>query len=233
MTESEAPHGARKRPLKEVDVSARARLIHAAAYLIPVGLFMGFICTLGFGLRGWSPLAALVGGFALGTGGLILVDAAFLWLFEAGPITILNRLYGNSSTGTPFPVDSWRARALITGGDVATALAVLEREIAEDPEDPAPLLRAARLTWSELGDRDRAIDYYARALATGRLEPGTEQYVLVRLSELYADAGMEAAAADELRALLRRHPESRYAPAARGRLADLIRRQRSARHEEQ
>lgn len=215
---------ARNRPLREGDVSARARLLHAAVYLVPVGLFFSFICTLGFQLHGLSLLASILAGVSLGMGGLILFYAIILWIMEAGPLAVINRLYGNSSTGTPLPVDSWRARALISGGDVATALDVLEREIAAEPGDPAPLLRAARLALSELGDRGRAIDYYVRARGTERLEPETEQYVLVRLSELYTDAGMEAAAADELRALLRRYPESRYAPAARDRLADLLRR---------
>lgn len=214
---------ARNRPLKEVDVSARARLLHAAMYLVPVGLFLGFICTLAFQARGLSPLAAIVAGFALGTGGLILAFALILRVIEAGPLAIMNRLYGNSSTGSPLPTDSWRARALLSSGDIATALEVLEREIESEPGDPAPLLRAARLALSELGDRDRAIEYYVRARNTGRLESRAEQYVLVRLSELFADAGMDAAAADQLRDLLRRYPESRFAPAARGRLADFVR----------
>jgi 4a-hydroxytetrahydrobiopterin dehydratase len=177
-------------------------------------------------MRGLSLLTALLAGFGLGMGGLILSYASIRWVLDAGPLAIINRLYGNSSTGTPHPVDSWRARALISGGDVATALQVLEREIVEAAGDPAPLLRAARLALSELGDRERAIDYYERARSTERLGRETEEYVLVRLSELYLDGNMEAAAADELRALLRRYPDSPYGPAARGKLAELVRRRR-------
>jgi 4a-hydroxytetrahydrobiopterin dehydratase len=217
--------------MKDVDLAARIRLLRATVYLVPVGLFFSFICSLGFHMRGLSPLAALLAGFALGLGGLIFSYACIRCVLDAGPVGVINRLYGTCSTGTPHPVDSWRARALISRGDFATALDVLEREIAEDAGNPAPLLRAARLAWSELGDRDRAIDYYERAGSSERLGPETEQYVFVRLSELYLDVGMEAAAADKLRALLRRYPGSRYAPAARGRLAELVRRRRF--HEEQ
>jgi len=233
IADSPEPVQRQGRPLKDIDVNARVRLVRAAVYLVPTGLVLGATASVGFGLSGMGPIAALAAGFALGFGGVIVAYIVFEYVLGSGPLGVIRRLYGDYDTGTPAPADSWRARALIAAGKPAQAVEELELEIAVNPEDPAAMLRAARLSAMELRDPERAIGYYERARRTGRLDPETDQYVAMRLSELHLAVGEADEAEAELRRLLRSHPGSRYAAAARTRLAELARARGGSRDEEQ
>jgi tetratricopeptide (TPR) repeat protein len=208
----------RRKPLKDVDAAERVFLYKALVWLTPAGFLVSLSLTALLANRGWNPLAALGAGFAIGLGGMLLVYFGVI----GGTASLFGKVYFISgSTGTPLPRTSWRAQALAVHGSLDKALAALEEEAARYPDDPGPCLRAAALCLDELDDPEGACRWYERARRAVDLAPETDQYLSVRLAELYESLGAEDRARVELRRLLELHPDSAYAAGARARLATL------------
>lgn len=213
----------RRKPLRDVDSTARTQLLHALAWLGPVGVVFFAAVTYASLEAGAGLLHALLVGISLGLAGPLLVFALYDRYVIGGTASLLSRLYGGGTTGTPAPPTYWRAQALSARGSHLEALRALEAEIAQDPDGPEAYLRAAALCTAELGDPESAIGWYRRARLAKRITPDTDAYVLMRLAALYESTGNERRAMVELRCILERHPESRYAGTARTRLAELKR----------
>ncbi len=139
-----------------------------------------------------------------------------------GTATFLGNLY-YSSEATPQPPTSWRAQALSVRGSHAEALEALQEEVAEYPDDPGPCLKAAALCLQELNEPEAAIAFYERARGLPGIAAETEQYITIRLADIYESLDRRGPAMKELRRLLDRHPDSKYAGGARTRLAALKR----------
>lgn len=213
----------RRKPLQDVDSTARARLLHALVWLVPVSLIFFAAVTYASLEAGASLLVALLIGIALGLAGPFLAYGLIAYLVMGGAVFVLGRLYGGGTAGTPLPPSYWRAQALSARGSHLEALKALEGEVARDRDDPGPCLRAAALCAGELGDLESAVGWYKRARTASRIRPETDAYALMRLADLYEAIGDEGRAMVELRCLLERHPGSQYAGAARTRLANLKR----------
>ncbi len=218
----------RRKPLKDVDSTARARFAKAFVCLGPVGFLLGIFLTISFLDRGDHPLVALARGFGIGLGGLLLVYGSFYFFLIGGAAGLLSKLYGGGTTGTPMPSTYWRAQALSVHGSFAKALEALEAEAARAPDDPGPCLRAAALCIEQMADPDGAIAWYGRARRAPGLSRDADAFICVRLADLYESLDEGPRAMVELRRLLERHPDCQYAPAARSRLADLKARQAEA-----
>jgi tetratricopeptide (TPR) repeat protein len=217
----DGPIEGRNKPLKDVDSTARTQLLKALAWLVPPLLALGLLAVSAAARAGFTPLQALLVGFGVGAGGAAFFFIVIYRGVIGGTASLLGRIYGVGSSGTPSPPTYWRARALSARGAHADALKALEVAAREDPRDPAPCLRAAALCLEELGDPQAAADWYRRARQAAAGDAATDAYVSLRLAELFERQGESAKAMVELRRLVTLYPESQYASLARKRLAEL------------
>lgn len=213
----------RRRPLKDVDTPARARLLKAGAWLMMPAVGISIVLTYYFVSSGVNPLLAIVYGIGIGAGGPIGVFALLYFVGGCGTASLLHRIYHGGSTGTPLPDTLWKAQAASVRGRHDDALLAYEEAVARAPDDPAPYLRAAAYCVEERGDPKLAATWYERALKLERLEPETSAYTCVRLADIYESLGEDGRAMAALRRLLTLHPDSQYAKRARIRLAALKR----------
>jgi hypothetical protein len=217
-----APEEGRGKPLKDVDAAERAFFIKGVVWLLPVGVFLAFMVTIAAqGLLGLASGWALLLGLSLGLAGPLAVYGIIYIVGIGGTSSLLRRLYGAGTSGTPMPPTYWRAQALLVRGSRSEALQSLEADAAADPDDPGPCLRAASLCLEELHDRRAAVGWYLRARSAERITAEADAYVTFRLSNLYEELGETPRAMVELRRLLELHPESPYAQGARDRLVRL------------
>jgi hypothetical protein len=220
----DGPIEGRKKPLRDVDSTSRVQLFKALAWFTPTILALSCLSVTAGERAGLTPVQALLAGVAVGLGGAVFFFVVIYRGVIGGTASLLGRIYTGGS-GTPLRPTHWRAQALSARGDHADALKALEAALGEDPQDPAPCLRAAALCLEELGDPRSAADWYRRARQASGGDAATDAYVSVRLAELHESQGEPERAMVELRRLVAVHPESRYAPLARKRLADLKKRQ--------
>lgn len=210
------------KPLRDVDSTERAQLIHALSWLAPALLILGAATTFAGGaLLGLSPLQSLLAGLAV-----VVLGFAFFYLillkgFIGGTASLIGSIYGGPSTpATRRPAYS-HASALATRGAHDDALAVLEAEVFQDPGDPGPYLAAATICMEDIGDNKLAVEWYRRALGAERITPETGAYVCIRLAQLHESEGDTGRACVAYRRALERYPESRYSEMARSRLKEL------------
>ncbi|UCF21024.1 MAG: tetratricopeptide repeat protein [Gemmatimonadota bacterium] len=200
------------RPLKDVDATERARMIHASAWLLPALLVIG-------------AFAARIAGWVAGV--LVVLGGAFFFygVLYAGVIGGAAGFLGSLYGGSRQPVESQpaysRARALARRGQHDDALKVLEGEVALDPGNPGPYLAAAAIAWEEMGDRELAASWYRRARGAERITDEIGAYLCVRLADIYETDGETRRAASELRRLIESYPGSRYVGHAGKRLQEL------------
>jgi tetratricopeptide (TPR) repeat protein len=213
----------RRRPLKDVDAGDRAQFYKAAVWLAPASLIF-FIGVTGAARQIWGlgPGASLLVGLILGLGGPWLAYGLFFKYVIGGTASLLGSLY-YSNKATPQPPTSWRAQALSVRGSHAEALEALQEEVALYPDDPGPCLKAAALCLQELDEPEAAIAFFERARGLKGITAENDQYITMRLAAVYESLGQSGAAMKELRRLLDRNPDSRYANGARSRLAELKR----------
>jgi hypothetical protein len=215
-----------RRPLKDVDSVGRAFLLKSIVWLLPASIVFTIMITVaGRLLGGMSGGQAFAVGVLLGIGLPFAVYGIIYFFGIEGAASLLGRLYGAGTTGTPSPPSYWRAQALSARGAHFEAVGALEAEMEADPGDPGPCLRAAALCLGELDDPRSAVDWYLRARNADRITAETDAYVSFVLADVYEKLGDEPRAMVELRRLLELHPGSPYAQGARGRLAALKPRQ--------
>lgn len=215
----------RRRPLKDVDSAARMWFFRAAFWLIPVGLFFGFLIGTVLADRGMPEGKAYLMGLLFGFGSLLLVYGFLYFVVIGGTALLLGRVYMSSAPPIEQP-KSWRGQALAVHGSHKEAVKAFEEEAARYPHDPRPCLRAAALCLEEMNDPESAIAWYLRARDAAGLTRDTDEYICVRIADICESIGDDSRARVELRRLLEKHPTSDYAAAARSRLATLKARQR-------
>jgi tetratricopeptide (TPR) repeat protein len=219
----------RRRPLKNVDAAARAWFLRAALWLVPTGLMFTILIGAVLADRGMPEGKAYLTALAYSFGGLFLVYGFLYFGVIGGTASFLGKIYFSSAAPIKQP-KSWRGQALAVHGSHKEALKAFEEEAARYPHDPGPCLRAAAVCLEEMDDPESAIAWYLRARQATGLTRETDQYICVRLADLYETLGSEGSASVELRRLLQKHPGSQYAPGARARLAELKMR-RTEQHE--
>ena len=213
----------RRKPLKDVDAPAQARLFKAAVWLAPMAIFLSIVGIAWLMSLGLHPLLAVPLGFVLGTGVTLGIYGIIYFGWVGGTVALLGRIYHPSGSDAPPPPTYWKAQALSVRGSHSEALEEYEAAAAADPSEPGPCLRAAALCIEELDDAGAAVDWYRRARVTGGLADETDAYVSVRLADLYEALDRREWAVVELRRLLQLHQDSPHAPGARARLTALKR----------
>lgn len=104
-------------------------------------------------------------------------------------------LHAPSGSNTPHAREHSHAESLVVRGYYREAVEVFEKAIAEEPADPTPYLRVARIQRDDLGDLEAAARWFRRALREPELTPGREALARRELVELYVHRMGEAARA--------------------------------------
>lgn len=154
-----------------------------------------------FRILGWSLVGALLGlllGLFLwvqdqGGLGLIVLTTLFGWAATFfGPLLILHgagrvgsTLYTPSGRSTPHKREHSLAESYVARELFDEAIAAFELAIAEDPTDPTPYLRIARVHRDRLHDDEGAAQWFKRMLAESHAEPGIVLLARKELIELY------------------------------------------------
>jgi len=166
--------------LRDTDVGERGILLNAALAGIP-GAFLG--AALGYflvarGGSGWLfPLCVVLGAALVGGGTLLLT---------LGAGSVASRMSAPSSGATPRPKEHSRAEALVAGGSYEDAVAAFELAVLEDPSDPTPYLRIARIYRDHLGKPEDAVRWFRRALRESQPTRGTAVLARKELIELFS-----------------------------------------------
>ncbi len=176
-----APTGGRTR-----DAFEQAQNLKIALWSL-VGVALG---GLGGFVGGHPFVGALVGGVAM----YMMVQGLVGASGAAG-----SRIHAPSGASTPHAREHSRAESLVVRGHYREAVEVFEAAIAEDPGDPTPYLRIARVHRDHLDELEAAAGWFRRALRDADLTPGRAAVARRELVELYVHRmGEEARAAPEL-----------------------------------
>ena len=197
----------RKGP-RDVDAAARAQTVHALGWALYAGLPMGI---------------ALGGGLVklLGLGGVVSVAVVLLGIV-GGPLIIFGvalavagaagkgagTIYMPSGRGSRKKEYS-RAVALAARGEFQDAIISYEAEILDDPTEPEPYLRIARICRDNLKDHDEALAWFKRATREAELSGGQEIRSRREMAEIYLHHRREPRrAAPELARLAEAYPDT-------------------------
>jgi len=165
---------------KDVDQGARTRLIRAFTLSL-IGLALGAVASLaGMGGAGWS----------VGTGAAVTLGTWALAFF--GPLALsalgggaASQIHNPSGRSTPSRREHSQAESLVARGLHQEAIDAFEMAIAEDPTDPTPYLRIARIQRDQLKRYEEAARWLKRALAEAALPAGAAHLATRELVELY------------------------------------------------
>jgi tetratricopeptide (TPR) repeat protein len=154
-----------------------------------------------FRLLAWSLVGAflglLLGTFvsANGQGGPGVIAACIAGGWAAtyfGPLWIMSLagragsgLYAPSGSTTPRKREYSLAESYAARGDYERAVTAFEEAIAEDPTDPQPYVRVARLQRDRMNEPEAAASWFRRALRDAALSPSLHLLTLRELVELY------------------------------------------------
>lgn len=153
-----------------------------------------------FRILAWSMVGALLGllaGVLLWSRGnnpwLIPPLVAASWavayvgprLILAGAARAASTLHAPSGRSTPRKKEHSQADAWIARGEYTAAIDSLEQAILEDPADPRPYLRIARLHRDRLDSPGAAATWFRRALSDSRMTTAMRLLVLKECVELY------------------------------------------------
>jgi len=164
----------KRKGLRDTDVAQNVTVLRASSYGIfgavlggALGLFMGSVLmTLVLALVGWAVVAG---------GALLIVNAAG---------SAASTLYAPSSGG-PRQKEHSQAESLVARGRYEDAISAFELAVAEDPTDPTPYLRIARVYRDHLDRPEDAARWFRRALRDAQLPGGTAFLTRKELVELF------------------------------------------------
>jgi tetratricopeptide (TPR) repeat protein len=133
-----------------------------------VGAFLGFLLGVFLGVQG------------RGGAGPILLTTFLGWALSFFvPLLILRAsgragsiLYAPSGRSTPHKKEYSLAESFAVRGRYHEAVDAFEAAIREDPADPIPYLRVARVQRDRLGDDEEAARWFNRALSRSEMHPG-------------------------------------------------------------
>jgi tetratricopeptide (TPR) repeat protein len=210
------PHPKRKyeerkrQRLKDVDSTARARMLKTLAYSVPGGV----AGAIGTSLAGFGPVPGFFVGFL------------FVYLVTKGASegagAAAGKIYHPSGRSTPVKHEYSFPESLAARGRYEEAVTAYEVAVSEFPEDPEPYIRIARLNRDKLSEYEDAVFWFKRARNDSEIPSGQELLVTQELIEIYRDKlGTPTRAIPELARILDRFPEDQVAGWARGELARL------------
>jgi tetratricopeptide (TPR) repeat protein len=172
-TFSERP--ARSGPLRDVDLGDRAMLTGTLVSGL-LGLVLGGALAV-FGLNSrWPIWVVLLCPFA---GAALTVVLARL--FVGSGTTTAKTIYNPSGTTTPHRKEYSHAESLAVRGQYEDAITAFELAVSEDPTDPWPYLRVARIYRDHLGRCEDAARWFRRALREAQAPPVVARKELIEL----------------------------------------------------
>jgi len=140
--------------------------------------------------------AVALGGW--GVPAAILLGAAIWAAVFATPLVVANvsgraagSLYNPSGRSTPRKREYSHAESLVARGLHEDAVAAFELAIAEDPADPEPRVRIARIQRDHLGRLEESARWFRSALSVAEMPVGVRSLVTRELVELYTTKLME------------------------------------------
>ena len=165
--------------LRDVDAAGRAHVVRIFSWSLMVGVVGGSLGVFGAAQGMWGA-------------GTILVMAVIGWAVSLFFPLILSSLsgraaetlYAPSGRGTPKQREDSLAESLAARGMYDEGVASFEEAIAEDPSDPTPYLKIARIYRDRLGRLDEAARWFKRALDESSLSAGTATLTPRELVEL-------------------------------------------------
>ena len=165
---------------KDVDQAARSQLLRVFFGSL-VGLVLGGVAgVLGMVARDWGLLRALFVTAATWAVAFIL-PVALAGLGGAAA----RQIYSPSGRSTPSKRGYSHAESLVARGLYQEAIDAFEVAIAEDPSDPTPYLRIARVYRDQLRRFEDAARWFRRALRDATVPAGVAHLTNRELVELY------------------------------------------------
>lgn len=159
--------------LRDVDTYGRALKLKAAGWAISGAILGAVLGVYGMGWRGWPAIllpVCVVGGWLIA----FLVPLAF----SSGAGKAAGTLYAPSGKSTPRAKEHSYAESLVARGRYEEAVDAFELAVQEDPADPGPYLRIARIYRDHLERFEDAARWFRRACREAALSPG--QAILAR-----------------------------------------------------
>ncbi|MEQ1855410.1 MAG: tetratricopeptide repeat protein [Longimicrobiales bacterium] len=213
MRKSAAPRGPSKK--KDVDSAARARLLRVLSWSFTGATMGGMAGYVGLLYERWG--VGMV--WALGLGGMLLSLVAPV-VVAALSGAAARTLYNPSGSGMPRRRELSQAEALAARGLHDEAIAAFRVAIAEDPTDPSPYIKVARIERDRRGRHEEAATWFKSAFDLMAPGSGPALLTLKELVELYAvKLGAPARAAPLLARLVADRPETPEGKWAREELA--------------
>lgn len=171
------PVSGKARDVDSFERAVRLRVLGWSLVGAFLGLLLGVFLSAARGHGGWIVAVTTVGGWALSFFGLHgLLSAAG----RAG-----STLYAPSGRSTPRKKEYSLAESLLVRGEPVRAVRAFEEAIAEDPSDPTPYLRIARVHRDHLDRPEEAARWFRRALAESEATAGVTRLARRELVELY------------------------------------------------
>jgi hypothetical protein len=207
-TFSESDPGA-KGFVDPVDQAIKLRAVFVTIFGIFAGGLVGMRAVSAYGIPGWLvPVTALAGG-VLALGGYLGI--------VLGSGRLAQNVYAPSGATTPRRAEYSYAESLSVRGDYEGSIAAFELCVAENPADPAPYLRIARIYRDELEDLPNAERWFKRMGREPTLERGMDVLARRELIALYqGKMGAPARAAPVLARMAQEYegsPEGEWAAA--------------------
>lgn len=164
---------------KDVDAATRSHRLIAAGGALP-GAVLGAALGVFLTAQGVTPLIFFV------------TIPAFILLVYGGSLLISGRagaaaqtLYNPSGKTTPPKKEYSYAESLVVRGQYEEAADAFELAVAEDPGDPTPYLRIARIYRDHLERHEDAARWFRRAQRESQIHPGHMMLARRELVELY------------------------------------------------
>lgn len=140
----------------------------------------------------------------------------------AGAVKTAEQIYNPSGETTPRRPEYSYAQSLVMRGRYEDALAAYELHAIENPDDPEPYFRAARICRDNLERYEDAVTWFRRARADATMTRGQEVLAIQEIIELYMrKLKTPRRAIPELAMMVDRFPETEHADAARRELGEL------------
>lgn len=165
---------------RDVDAFERVTRFRVFGWSI-VGAFLGLLLGLFLGVQGTAGAGVIALTTFLGWAGSYF-----------GPLFILRGagragsvLHSPSGSSTPRKKEYSLAQSYVARGMYDEAVAAYDRAISEDPKNPEPYLRVARLKRDSLDDPEGAATWFKRALAESDIPAGVILLTRKELIEVY------------------------------------------------
>lgn len=203
---------------RDIDSAKRALTLKALTHSLPGGVLGAIGGWYGGYVGRWDVVAGVVIGFLIG----FLIVFVLGALATGGAGSLAGAILFPSGKSTPVRRGYSYPESLAARGHYEDAITAYQECCSDDPADPEPYLRIARLYRDHLARYDEALAWFKRARAESALSPRRELLVTREIVEVYADRiGDPRRGIPELARLVDRFPDDPVAAWAKEEIAKL------------